>query len=715
MKQLTQKLMDGVLEIVEVPDPVVAKGMLLVRNVYSVISAGTEGGKVKAARRSLIGKAQERPQQARQMIDLLMQSGPTQAYRTLVKKLDSYSPLGYSCAGYIVGVGEGVSGFAVGDKVACGGSSANHAEVVSVPRNLCVKLRPDADLKKAAYNTLGAVALQGVRQADLRLGESCAVIGLGILGQLTCHLLRAGGIRVFAIDIDHEMVKLAGTHAADYAAVRDEIGLTEKLDHETNGLGADAVIIAAATESLDPINFAGRILKKKGRVVIVGSVPTGFERDPYYYAKELDLRMSCSYGPGRYDPLYEEQGVDYPPAYVRWTERRNMEAFQELLYSNKIDIGYITTHVFSLDEAHKAYALITQRTEPFLGLIIEYPHAMEPARKVVVKSGQSAIRADGVSLAFIGAGSYAMSHLLPNIPNADWVKRKGVMTASGLSARSVVQRFAFEFCTSDENEIVRNADINTVFIATRHDTHAKFIKSALSNGKHVFVEKPLCILESDLRQIEELFGMRDGQNGILMVGFNRRFSPLLAFVRRHFTPGQMSMIYRVNAGTIPHDSWIQNIDVGGGRIVGEACHFIDLLTYVNGSLPTKVQAFWVPSPSGQPDTATINLSFGNGSIGTVAYFANGPKSLPKEYLEIYKSGASAILRDFKEVEIFGEKGTTKKKLLFQDKGQASMVAAFLNAVRNGGQPPIPFEEICAVTRATFRAVDSLQSGEVKSV
>ena len=387
------------------------------------------------------------------------------------------------------------------------------------------------------------------------------------------------------------MVKLAKIHAADFAALRDEMGLAEGLEQETNGLGVDGVIITAATDSLDPINFAGRILKKKGRVVIVGSVPTGFERDPYYYAKELELRMSCSYGPGRYDPLYEERGVDYPPAYVRWTERRNMEAFQELLYSHKVDIGYITTHVFPINEAHKAFGLITDKTEPYLGVVIEYPDVAETTRKVVLRDGQPTRRSDEVRLAFVGAGSYAMSHLLPNIPNEAWIVKKGVMTASGLSARSVVQRFGFDFCTSDESEIFKNADINTVFIATRHNTHADFVKSSLSHGKHVFVEKPLCITEHELSGIEDLISARSNPNSILMVGFNRRFSPLMEFIKRKITPGSMSMIYRVNAGAIPLDSWIQDIEVGGGRIIGEACHFIDVLTYINGSLPARVQAF----------------------------------------------------------------------------------------------------------------------------
>lgn len=715
MKQLAQKLKDGVMEVLEVPVPVISRGMLLVRNTYSVISAGTEGSTVKAARKSMIGKAKERPEQARQVIDLLKQAGPVQAYRTLMKKLDSYSPLGYSSAGYVIGIGEGVSGFAIGDKVACGGSMANHAEVVAAPKNLCVKLHPDADLKGAAYNTLGAIALQGIRQVDLRLGESCAVIGLGLLGQLTCLLLRAGGIKTLGIDIDPWMVQLAKTHAADFAASRTEIGLAESIEQETRGLGVDGVIITAATDSLDPINFAGRILKKKGRVVIVGNVPTGFDREPYYYKKEIDLRMSCSYGPGRYDPLYEEKGIDYPPAYVRWTEQRNMEAYQELVYSNRVDIAYLTTHVFPLNEADKAYDLITQKTEPYVGIVIKYEDATEIKRKVFLREQQPASKLGNVAIAFIGAGSYAMSHLLPNIPREGWITKRGVMTASGLSAISVVERFGFDFCTSDESEILENNNINTIFIATRHNSHAEFVRKSLSSGKHVFVEKPLCITEDELKSIEDLVTTSSNVMNILMVGFNRRFSPLTDFIREKIGRGSMSMIYRVNAGAIPLDSWIQDNEVGGGRIIGEVCHFIDLMTFINGSLPAKVQAFGMPATAGQPDTVTINISFENGSIGTVSYFANGPKSLPKEHIEIYKSGVTAILKDFKEVEVFDAKNTTKKKLLFQDKGQAAMVRSFLIAVKNGEQSPIAFGEISAVTRATFRVVESIESGSVISV
>lgn len=715
MKQLTQKLKDGRMDVIDVPMPVVSKGWVLVRNAYSVISAGTEGSTVRAARKNLIGKARERPHQARQMMELLAQAGPVQAYRTLLKKLDSYSALGYSSAGMVIAVGEGVSGFAVGDKVACAGATANHSEIVAVPKNLCVKLHADADLSRAAYNTLGAIALQGIRQADLRLGETCAVIGLGLLGQLACLLLRAGGIKVVGIDVNPAMVKLAQEHATDLAGLRSELGLVERIHEFTGGMGADAVIITAATTHTDPINFAGRILRQKGKVVIVGDVPTGFDREPYYYKKELDLRMSCSYGPGRYDPAYEEKGFDYPPAYVRWTERRNMEVFQELIHSRKVDIGYLTTHLFELANASKAYDLITEHTEPHVGIVLKYDDAPVIKNNLLIGRVSRALRRGDVGLAFVGAGSYAMSHLLPNIPKEAWIQRKSVMTASGLSSRTVAERFGFERCTSDESQIFDNDSVNVVFVATRHDTHADYVKKALMNAKSVFVEKPLCITDEDLSAITDLMADPECPGRTLMVGFNRRFSPLVTFIREQLGTGPMSMIYRVNAGVLPADSWIQDRERGGGRIIGEVCHFVDLLTFLNGSLPEKVQAFGLPDPAGHQDTVSINISFANGSIGVISYFANGSKNLAKEYVEIYRAGTTAVLRDFKEVEVFNSGKSTKKKLVFQDKGQAAMVRAFLDAVKSGSGAPISFDEISAVTRTTFRAVESLNSGTVLSI
>jgi len=715
MKQLTQKLKDGAMQVLEVPVPQIHSGQILVRNHFSLISAGTEGSTVSAARKSLVGKAKERPQQVKQVFDTLKSQGPVQTYRAVMKKLDSYSPLGYSSAGEVLGVVDSVKGFAIGDLVACAGAGyANHAEVVAVPANLCVKLAPDANLKHAAYNTVAAIALQGIRQADLRLGESCTVIGLGLIGQLTCLMLQASGVRVAGIDIDPYMVEKARKHCADLALERTTPGIAEKINIFSGGLGVDKVIITAGSSSLDPINFAGELARKKGRVVVVGAVPVGFDRDPHYYRKELELRMSCSYGPGRYDPQYEEKGLDYPSAYVRWTENRNMQAFQELVYTGKIDIDYLTTHEFPLKEAADAYDLILKKSESFLGIVLKYD-VDRPLSFGKIVAGK--VKAAGkVSLAFVGAGSYAQGNLLPNIPKSDQnVVCKGVMTSSGTTSKRVAERFGFEFSAADENDIFDNDEINTVFIATRHDTHTAYVKKGLQAGKNIFVEKPLCLSVAELEQIEEILLSAGSSAPLLMVGYNRRFAPLARLLKEKMSGGALSMIYRINAGPIPPESWIQVPEIGGGRIIGEVCHFVDFLTFICGALPVRVYASALPEPNNLQDVVNISLEFANGSIGTISYFANGSKSLEKEYVEIYHAGITGILRNFKELGIYSGGRPERKKLINQDKGQKMMVESFIKTVKDGEQVPIPLAEILAVSRTTFKVLKSLYSREALSI
>ncbi len=707
MEQLTQKLKSGEMTVQAVPWPQVTPENVLVRNHFSLVSAGTESSTVKAARASLIGKARERPQQVRQVVDVLKKQGPVQTYRAVIKKMEAYSPLGYSSAGEVIAVGGAVRDVSVGDRVACAGAMyANHAEIVSVPRNLCVKLPEEAKLELACYNTLGAIALQGIRQADLHLGESCAVIGLGLLGQLTCLMLRASGVRTLGIDIDDFAVETAQRHCCDAAWNRTTAGLAERIAAETNGPGVDAVIITAASRSLDPINFAGQIARKKGRVVAVGAVPTGFAREPYWYKKELELRMSCSYGPGRYDLEYEEKGRDYPLAYVRWTENRNMQAFQELVHSSRIDIGYLTSHTFPLDDAPKAYDMIVNRSEPFLGVVLAYDvsTALEEQRVVVRPPRPGGT----VKLAFIGAGSYAQSHLLPNLPKHDGdVVNKAVMTQTGTTSKRVAERFGFEFCCSRTEDIFHNDDINAVFIATRHDSHAQYVIEALKAGKHVFVEKPLCLTPEELGDIEQVYdGCRDRH---LMVGFNRRFAPLAVELKSRIQQTPMSMMYRVNAGAIPEGAWAHDVELGGGRIIGEVCHFVDFLTWMCGSFPTEVHAAAMRDPHARHDTANISIVFADGSIGTICYYANGSTMLSKEYVEVYGSGLTGIITDFKELHLYAGSKPYRRKLLNQDKGQARMVAGFLQAVKEGAHPVIAPEEIFAASRVCFAALESIRN------
>ncbi len=715
MQQLTQKLKNGDMRVLEVPVPALMPGSVLVRNRYSLISSGTEGSTVRAARAGYIAKAKERPQQVRQVLDTLRAQGFSKTYQAVMKKLDALSPLGYSSAGQVIDVAPDVTAFAVGDFVACAGLSACHAEIVSVPVNLCVKLDPGADLKQAAYNTLGVIAMQGVRQADVRLGECCAVIGLGLVGQLTALILRAAGVRVVGIDTDPAMAEIAGKHCADLALARNRPGIERGIHEFTGGLGCDAVIIAAAADSLDPVNFAGAIARKRGTVVVVGGVPTGFDRDPDYYRKELQLRMSCSYGPGRYDPLYEEKGIDYPAAYVRWTENRNMAAFQELLRGKRIDVGYLTTHVFPLEKAADAYDLLVEKTSPFIGILIEYDADPRPSIGRCVLLSRPAPSSGGKASArigFLGAGSYAQGSLLPNIPKRSDVELAGVMTATGTGARTAAERFGFGLCTTDAGKILDDDRINVVFIASRHESHGEYVLKALAAGKHVFVEKPVCHTEEGLAAIADAWEngrTPGGARPLLMAGFNRRFSPLSRALRETIGPRPMAMTYRINAGFVPRESWIQDPGAGG-RIVGEACHFIDYLTWLNGSLPVSVHAAALPSSVGIPDTVTMTFTFRNGSIGAVSYFSNGDKSLPKERVELFADGVTAVIDDFRSLVVHAAGRRTEKRLSAQDKGQKEMVRRFVDAACEGGECPIPSGEAFATTLATFKALESLRTG-----
>ncbi|MEE8597864.1 MAG: Gfo/Idh/MocA family oxidoreductase, partial [bacterium] len=481
-------------------------------------------------------------------------------------------------------------------------------------------------------------------------------------------------------------------------------GIDAKIQQASYGDGADAVIIAAATPSTDPINFAGVIVRKKGTVVVLGIVPTGFDRDPHWYKKELELKMACSYGPGRYDLNYEEKGIDYPLAYVRWTEKRNMESFQRLIEKGLINLEYLTTHQFDFENAPNAFDLVANKTEPYIGIALKYD-ADKAVSKNLIAVGD--VDAEGkVNISFIGAGSYAQGNLLPNILSHKDVTRIGVLTNTGTTSKRVAEKFKFCFCASKESDVL-DEKTNTLFIATRHDSHAEFVLKGLQADKNIFVEKPLCLTSSEL---EEITALQQDKSKAVMVGFNRRFSPLTQLLKKKLGAGPMAMIYRVNAGDIPKDTWIQDLEIGGGRIIGEACHFIDLLTHINGSLPKSISAMSMPDANGLNDTVNISIQFENGSIGIVAYYANGAKDLAKEYVEVFASGSTAIINDFKELKVYGKGKPFKKRLINQNKGQKEMVGAFIDGLLKDGSSPIPYEDIYAVSKAAFLTLKSLQNG-----
>ena len=705
MQQLTQNLKSGKMEVLEVPFPALTTGNILVRTLCSVISAGTEGPRVKDARRGYIGKARARQKEVKQVIESVIDQGLTKTYKRVMNKLDAPSSLGYSCAGEVIDAGAGVAEYRIGDLVACGGGDAAHAEVVSVPENLCARIPEGVDVKHAAFAIIASIAMHGIRRADLRLGENCVVIGLGLIGQLTIQMLNAAGVLSIGIDIDEGQVKLAEACSACLALERSRPDLAEVVHNFTNGYGTDAVIITAGTNSLDPVELAGALCRKKGKVVVVGAVPTGFSR-PNYYKKELDLRMSCSYGPGRYDTVYEEKGIDYPIGYVRWTENRNMQAYLQLLKDNKLNIEKLVTHQFDFEKAPEAYQLILDKSEHFCGIVLKYNSGKSIKKSITLK--EVTYGPSEANIGFIGAGSFAQNSLLPVVKK--YGNMIGVATAHGNTAVNIAKKYGFGFATGDADEIFQNKNINTIFIATRHDFHAEYVLKAVQNKKNVFVEKPLCLTVDELEEIKNVYEESTGDVRLL-VGFNRRFAPHVQQIMKLLTNDAPKAInYRINAGAVPVDHWIHDKDVGGGRIIGEVCHFVDLAMFLAGAKITAVSAHVMQGPNNLLDTVVINLTFDNGSIANISYFSNGNKKLEKEYLEVFSNGQVAIVDDFKKLKIYSNK-VTQYKLSNQDKGHSEEVKQFLQCIKEGRPAPISFEDIYLSTLATFKILESIKTNK----
>ncbi len=699
MEQLTQNLKDGYMQLLAVPFPALGKGQIMVRNHYSVISAGTEGKTVKDARLSYIGKAKSRQEEVKKVITAAKTHGVMKTYKMVMNKLASPNPLGYSCAGEIIEVADDIKHLKVGDFVACGGMTANHAEIVVVPKNLCVKINDVANIKSAAFTTIGAIAMQGVRQAAINLGESCVVIGLGLVGQLTVQLLNAAGVKVIGLDIAENQVELARKNGLKYAYNSSAEGVENVIEQITNGYGADAVIITAGTSSLAPVNFAGAIARKKAKVVVVGAVPTGFDRKNFYI-KELDLRMSSSYGPGRYDNDYEQKGHDYPIAYVRWTENRNMQAFIDLIATKKINVEGLITHQFKFENAKNAYQLIVDRNEHLCGIVLEYDTSKTLKQHIQINAKQ--YNASDVNIGFIGAGSFAQNFLLPNLTAENLVN---VATARATTARNVADKFGFDNCTGNADEIIKNKQINTIFIATPHNLHASDVIKALQTNKNVFVEKPLCLTKEELAKIKEAESKSTAQ---LMVGFNRRFAPQIIALKEQLNNDLPKAInYRINAGKLPRNHWTQDPKVGGGRIIGEACHFIDLCTFIADAPITKVTANALKDANNLLDTVSISLAFKNGSIASISYFSNGSKKLSKEYLEVFCGEQTIVIDDFKTMDILGTSKKTTKNTS-QNKGHTKEVELFLHAIKNGKPLPISFEDCYNATKATFEVLEKIK-------
>lgn len=705
MKQILQSLKTGTAKLEEVPMPSVSRGQLLIATSHSLISAGTERMLVEFGKAGLINKARQQPDKVRMVLDKIKTDGLMPTVEAVFNKLDQPLPLGYCNVGRIIKVGAGETRFVVGDRVI---SNGKHAEVVSVPFNLCAKVPDKVTDEEATFTVLGAVALQGIRLVQPTLGETIVVIGLGLIGLLTAQLLHANGCRVLGLDFDENRLNLAsqlGIEVVDLSAGNDSVRAAELY---SRGRGVDAVIITATTSSNEPIHNAALMCRKRGRIVLVGVSGLELSRDDFF-KKELTFQVSASYGPGRYDPNYEEKGQDYPLGYVRWTEQRNFEAVLDMISDGRLNVKPLISHRFDLSEAEKAYELVCSK-DPSLGILLNFPGVEISSENQTVKLTSTckpvALPLQKVSkpaVSFVGSGSYAIAVLIPAFKSSG-VHFRSVASLTGVSGVYAGRKFGFEETTTSAEPIFLDSKTDAIVITTRHDSHAQFVLKALQAGKHVFVEKPLCLTLDELAKIKETYldiEKRQSKSPILMVGFNRRFSPLVEKVKQllNGVTGPKSFIMTVNAGPISLHHWTQDTEIGGGRIIGEACHFIDLLRFLADSSIASWSILKMDALN--KDTVSISLNFADGSIGTIHYFANGNKVFPKERLEIFVAERVLQLDNFRKLRGFGWPGFHGMNLWRQDKGHRMCAQAFVNAIQKGLQSPISASEIFEISRVSI--------------
>lgn len=708
MKQLLQNLKDGHTLLQEVPIPTPRAGQAVVQVAASLVSAGTERMVVEFAEKSLLGKARSRPDLVRQVLDKMSREGLLPTLQAAFSRLDSPMPLGYSSAGTITALGPGMEDFHLGQRVACaGGGYAVHAEYNLVPRNLLTPLPEEVDFESAAFTTLGAIALHGFRLTEAQLGENVAVIGLGLLGLLTVQLVAASGCRVWGTDTNPQRVALA-QQLGIAACIRSQA--VDSAFAFSAQRGFDSIIICADTKSTDPVELAGVVARDRARIVATGAVGLTFPRK-IYYEKELSFLNSRSYGPGRYDPGYEEKGSDYPLGYVRWTEGRNFEAVVALLAQQKLQVKPLITHRFPLQQAAEAYAVITGKTKtPFIGVLLTYDHTGErDSSPAPIPLPTPVLRpAAAIKLGLLGAGLFANATLLPALRKTPAIELLGIASAGGVHAQHSGQKFGFRYACSDNQQILNDPAINTVAILTRHDSHARLAVQALEAGKHVFVEKPLALNPEQLQQVKQ--ALLAHPDLLLMVGFNRRFAPLAQNLAAFLASRQEPFYahYRVNAGYIPLYHWTQDPEQGGGRLIGEGCHFVDFLTFLAGAVPLTVSATALPNNAKyRQDNVSMTFTFPDGSMGVLDYLANGDKSFPKERVEVFCGAGVAVLDDFRALQIIREGKKKETRLLGQDKGHASEMQALASAILSA-KPAIPYSQLFGVSSATFAAFESLQ-------
>ncbi len=708
MKQILQNMKTGKTELIEVPCPAVKTGHLLIKTAFSAISAGTERMLVEFSKANYLSKAKQQPDKVKQVLDKLKTDGILSTLNSVQAKLDQPLPLGYSNSGTVIGVGKGVDNFNIGDRVI---SNGPHSEVVCVPKNLCAKIPDGVSDEEAAFTVLASISLQGVRLAKPTLGENFVVTGLGLIGQLVMQILIAQGCQVLAIDFDKDRLELArrfGAETVDLSKGKDPISKGLAF---SKGQGVDGVIIAASTKSSEPVHRAAQMCRKRGRVVLVGVTGLELSRADFY-KKELSFQVSCSYGPGRYDTEYEIKGQDYPFGFVRWTEQRNFEAILQMMKDKRLNIFPLISHRFPFEEAEEAYKLISSK-ESSLGIVLQYPLKKEKESKdlfsrniILVRNKSEEKNPTDPVIGMIGAGNFTNQVLLPALKKTG-VRLKSIASSGGVSGTYLGKKYGFEQSITDVEIIFGDPEINTIFITTRHNSHAQFVCRTLEAGKNVFVEKPLAINSEELEKVREIYNNSRKQNSPnLVVGFNRRFAPHIQKMKSLLDTivDPKSFIITVNAGQIPADHWTQDPEVGGGRIIGEGCHFIDLMRFLVGHPITGIKSTVIGNYSKvepRSDKITFTMSFADGSFGTVHYLANGHKSFPKERVEVFCAGRILALDNFRVLKGYGWLGFKTMRLLRQDKGHTAEVQKFIESIKEGNESPISAEELFEVTRVSF--------------
>ena len=698
MKQIIQDLKSGATILEEVPVPQVKGGSVLIKTSRTLVSLGTERMLVEFGKANFISKARQQPDKVKQVIDKIHTDGLQPTIKAVFNKLGQPMPLGYCNVGKVVAVGRGVTEFTVGDRVA---SNGPHAEYVCIPQNLVAKIPDNVSDDEAAFTVIGSIGLQGIRNLNPQLGETVVVTGLGLVGLVTAQLLKANGCNVIGIDYDQQKVDLAqekGILALNPGSGVDPVSFVEE---HTNGVGADGVIITASTKSDEVIHQACEMSRKRGRIILVGVVGMNMRRDDFY-KKELTFQVSCSYGAGRYDEEYEQKGHDYPLPYVRWTEKRNFQTILNAISNGGLDVKSLITEIVELKDYEQIYGDMRKRGS--IASIIKYPESVDQA--AVVKVSDKAFAAGGGKIGIIGAGNYTSSTVVPCLNKAN-APIKYIASAGGLNAKVLAKKAGAEFATSDYHEILNDKEVGMVIVTTRHNLHAKMVTEALQANKSVFVEKPLCLNEEELNQISEAYKAA-GEGVTLTVGFNRRFSPFAQKLKSMVGDGPKNIIATMNAGFIPPEMWVHDLEIGGGRIIGEACHFIDLCSYLAGSRVKSVcMNAMGENPEENTDNATLLLQYENGTNAVINYFSNGSKSYQKERIEVFSQERVFILDNWRKLTGFGSKGFSKKSGSM-DKGQETEFGLLADRLKKGGSALIPFESIVNTTRASFAAIQSLK-------